>query len=81
MADIVKTTKQLNLVAGFEDGDDRTITVDNPKDDITAAKLNGTLKNNATMTLIGDKAGAKFTGWNSALIVETTVTTLDLENP
>lgn len=77
MADIVKTTKQLILVAGFADGDDRTISFDAPKNDITATQINN-LKTNAATAIIGDKAGAAFTGWNSASIVERTVTTLDL---
>lgn len=77
MADIVKTTKQLILVAGFADGDDRTISFDDPKNDITATQINN-LKTNAATAIIGDKAGATFTGWKDARVVERTVTTLDL---
>lgn len=77
MADITKTTKQLILVAGFADGDDRTISLDNPKSDITAEQINA-LKDRGIITIVGDKNRAKFTGWKDARLVESTVTTLDL---
>ena len=75
MADTTKISKQLKLVAGFNDGDDRTISLDNPRDNITAAEIQALPAENA---IIGDKAGATFKEWKSAAIVETTVTTLDL---
>ena len=75
MADTTKTSKQLKLVAGFVDGDDRTIAIDNPKDDITAEEIQALPAESA---IVGDKAGAAFKQWKSAAIVETTVTTLDL---
>lgn len=77
MADKVKSTKQLKLVAGFEDGDDRTISLDNPKTDITAEEINA-LEAGATAAIIGDKADAAFTGWKDARIVESEVVYLDL---
>ena len=51
MADVVKTKGILSLVASFTDGDDRTITVDNPAATVTGAQVNalGTIaKNNNT---------------------------------
>ena len=75
MADKVKTISQLKLVAGFIDGDDRVLTVDNPKATITGGEINA-LDGNC---LIGDKAGAAFKEWKSAEIVDTTTTKLDLE--
>ena len=77
MADKVKTTKQLKLVVGFEDGDDRTISMENPKSDITAEQINA-LKTNAIAVLLGDKAGATCTGWRDAKVVEATTVYLDI---
>lgn len=78
MADKVKRNKQLKIVAGFADGDDRTITIDNPKDNLKKSNITGALKTKAGEVLAGDKTGAKFTAWRDARIVESTVTTLDL---
>lgn len=75
MADTIKTSKQLKLVAGFNDGDDRTISIDAPRSDITAEEIQALPAESA---IVGDKAGAAFKEWKSAAIVETTVTTLDL---
>ena len=77
MADQVKHSKQIKLVAGFVDGDDRAITLDNPKDNVTAEEINA-LEADAVTAIIGDKAGADFKEWKSASVVETKVTTLDL---
>lgn len=77
MAHVTKTSKQLKIVAGFEDGDDRTITVENPKSNVTAAQINE-LKDVAKYALIGDKADAAFTGWKDARIVESTTVYLDI---
>lgn len=79
MADTVKTTKTLVMVAEFADGDDRTITADNPKASIAGSEINSLgsfIKNNAI--LIGDKAGAAFNRFKTAKIVNRTVTDLDL---
>lgn len=77
MSDTTKTTKQLKLVAGFADGDDRTISVDNPKNDITAEQINA-LKPYAIAAIQGDKAGSEMTGWRDAKIVEATTVYLDI---
>lgn len=74
MPDTIKNTKQLKLVAGFVDGDDRTIMIDTTKDDITGAQINA-IDGNA---LICDKAGAAFEKWKSAQIVAKKTTKLDL---
>lgn len=79
MADKVKTIRELKLVAGFEDGDDRTLSVPNPKTSITKANITGSgFYNAAKLALIGDKTGAVMTGWKSAKIFESTTTYLDL---
>jgi len=77
VADIVKTTNSLKLLAAFSDEDDRTITVSDPRGGITAADvLNlGTLAENV---LIGDKYGADFTRFKSATYVNKIVTEVDL---
>ena len=75
MADTVRTTKQLKLQAGFVDGDDRTITLDNPVANLTGAQIKAV----DGSVLIGDKDGAAFDSWKSAKIVETQTTTLDLD--
>ena len=79
MADITKTKGTLQLVAEFTDGDDRTITVDNPKATLTAAAINAVAtyaKNNNI--LIGDKAGADFSRFKSAKKIAQTTKYLDL---
>ena len=77
MADTTKTTKQLKLVAGFIDGDARTISLDNPRDSITAADISA-MDSIAAGVIFGDKAEAGFMRWKSAKTVESTVKYLDL---
>lgn len=77
MNDKTKTTKQLKLVAGFADGDDRTISIDNPSDSITAAQINA-LTPYAIAAIQGDKSGSEMTGWRDAKIVESTTVYLDI---
>ena len=77
MADTIKTSKQLKLVAGFIDGDDRTISLDNPRDNITAAEIQA-MDSIAAGVIFGDKADADFRKWKSAKVVESTVKYLDL---
>lgn len=79
MADVIKTRGVLQLVAEFTDGDDRTITLDNPKAAPTAAAINAAAafaKENKL--IIGDKAEAGFTRFKSAKKVATTTRHLDL---
>lgn len=79
MAETVKHSTQLKLVAGFADDDDRTISVDDPKDGITTEQIK-TIEKDAAEVLIGDKTGAPFTGWKDARIVETTSTIFNISN-
>lgn len=74
MADIVKTRKTLSLQAKFADEDTRTITLDNPKNGLTAAQIKAVDGN----TIIGDKAGAAFVRWETAKIVNATTTYYDI---
>ena len=73
MADKTTVTTTLNMVAGFADGDDRTIIVDNPN---TAINLGEYAKTN--QVILGDKAGSAFTDFKSAKLVTKTKTVLDL---
>lgn len=79
MADKVKSVKELKLVAGFSDGDDRTLSVPDPNDGLTKTQItNSTFVDAAKAVLLGDKTGADMTGWKSAKIFESTTTYLDL---
>lgn len=80
MADKVSSSKELKLELYFQDGDTRTIAVDNPKANLTAAQINalGTLIKNSKV-LLGDKGGADPVKFNSpARIIEKDVVSLDL---
>ena len=81
MADVVKTSGTLQIVAEFVDEDDRSITLDNPKATITAAEVNALssfIKTNGI--LIGDKDGADFSRVKSAKKIQSTVKYLDLDS-
>jgi len=77
MADITKTTQTLKLLAGFADADDRTISLDNPRNNVTEADIRS-FETAAAPVLIGDKYGAAFTRFKTASIVNTTTKYLDL---
>lgn len=77
MANIVKTTSSLSLVAEFKDGDDRTITLDNPRGGLSAADINA-LNAPAAAVLVGDKDKAEFLRFKSAKTRESTITHYDL---
>lgn len=74
--DTVKSYAQLKIVAGFSDEDDRTITLENPRDGITEADVQALP---AAGVLIGDKFGAEFTRFKSATYVRGTNTEWDLQ--
>lgn len=79
MADKVTSSNELKMVFSFYDNDTRTVSVENPRPDLTAADILevGTLAKN-TNPIIGDKGGARVIGISSAKIVEKTRTQLDL---
>lgn len=79
MADKVTTVKELKLVAKFVDNDTRTIPLDNPKNNLTAADVKAfeaTAK--TTKAIIGDKTGADFNSIERAIVYEKETTNLDL---
>lgn len=79
MADTIKSSNELKMVFGFYDNDTRTVTLDNPKPNLTAAAVKGVAAfAKANNPIIGDKGGASVVGVNSAEVVEKTTTYLDL---
>lgn len=80
MADIVKNERVLNMVFGFEDGDDRTISANNPNTALNLGACCASLGSYARehSILLGDKNSADCTGVKSAKIVNQKTTYLDL---
>ena len=79
MADTIKTSSELKIETYYSDADTRTITIDNPKDNLTKADIKAveTVGVN-TQVLLGDKGGAGFVRFNKAKTTKTTRTELDL---
>ena len=77
MADTVTTSQELKIVAGFIDGDERTLRFSDPKSSITAAQINA-LNASASSVLIGDKYGAPFNMFLDAEIIDKTTTKVDI---
>ncbi len=80
MADVVKNKNTLQMVVDFADGDNRTISVDNPN---TAINLGACIDSLSAYVvenniLISDKSGAACTGISDANIFRKTNTKLDL---
>ena len=79
MADTVKSASELKFVWNFFDGDDRTETIPNPKDDLTPTDLkNFAAWCAANNPVIGDKTGAAVVGIKSAAATDKTTLDLDL---
>lgn len=76
MADVIKTKNTLQLVAGYTDGGERIINIENPKADLTDTQINavGALAANA---LVSD-GGAPFSRFKSAKKIIHTNKKLDL---
>ena len=70
----------MKLVAGFDDGDYRTIITKNPKLTLSKADFadDTELTKAASKALVGDRNGSNFRGWKSAKIVEQIFNYLDL---
>ena len=77
MADTVTTSQELKIVAGFVDGDERTLRFSDPQSTITAEQINA-LNASASSVLIGDKYGAPFNMFLDAEIVNKTTTKVDI---
>lgn len=79
MADTQSTTDELQLLLLFVDGDTRTLSLSNPRSDITTAEitaLSNTIKNGNI--LLGDKYGSDFLRIQTATLRKVTKTELDL---
>lgn len=73
MATTITNYSKLRLLAGFVDEDDRTITLENPRDNITESDIQSLP---ADGVLIGDKYGAEFSRFKSAAYVRGTTTNM-----
>lgn len=78
MADKIKTSYQLKLLAGFKDGDTRTIAIDNPRGGLTATDIKE-INALADGVLIGDKYGSAFAELKDAGVYTITSTELDID--
>ena len=81
-ADTVTSATTGNLIVEFYDGDNRTLAIDDPRDDLTASEINGFVNNvlKTTQPIIGDKTGASITGASKFTIVRKTDVKFDLAN-
>ena len=81
MADVVKTSRSLIIENVFVDGDTRSLTLKNPRSDITESQiteLNSFLQE--TNILIGDKDGATFGRIRKVTRRNSTTTYLDISD-
>ena len=79
MADTIKSASELKILSKYVDGDTRTLTLDDPKDNLTAEQINavGSVVR-ANNFILGDKGGADFLEFDTARVVEKKITQLDL---
>ena len=81
MADVVKTSRSLIIENVFVDGDTRSLTLKNPRSDITESQitdLNSFLQE--TNILIGDKNSATFGRIKKVTRRNSTTTYLDISD-
>lgn len=79
MADIVKTASLLNIECVFLDGDTRTITMKNPRSNISSSDIENLETFMQTENIIiGDRDSSDFRKIKKAVKRETTTTYLDL---
>jgi len=77
MADVTRTERTVSVVAEFADGDDRTITLPNPRGDLTWADIEA-LNASASAVLVGDRAAANFYRMKEAFTRSVNTMYLDL---
>ena len=77
MSDVSKSSYELKLLAGFVDEDDRTLTIPNPKSNLTWTDISA-FASVAANAIVGDKYGAEFSRIKSAKYVQTTNSYLDV---
>ena len=79
MSDIVKTASLLNIECVFLDGDTRTITMKNPRSNISSSDIeNLETFMQENQIIIGDRDSSDFRKIKKAVKRETTTTYLDL---
>ena len=81
MADVIKTSRSLIIENVFVDGDTRSVTLKNPRSDITESQitdLNNFLQE--TNILIGDKDGSTFGRIRKVTRRNSTTTYLDISD-
>ena len=77
--DTITSSSEGKLSVDFYDGDNRTITLDNPKTNATAAEVNALVDwMKVNHPIVGDKTGASLTGASSYKIIEKTEVKFDL---
>ena len=80
MADIVKTASILNIECVFLDGDTRTITLKNPRSNISSSDIENLETFMQTENIIiGDRDSSDFRKIKKAVKRNTTTSYLDLE--
>ena len=80
MADIVKTASLLNIECVFLDGDTRTITMKNPRSNISSSDIENLETFMQTENIIiGDRDSSDFRKIRKAVKRNTTTSYLDLE--
>lgn len=80
MADTVKTTSVLNIECVFLDGDTRTITLKNPRGNVSSSDIeNLETFMQENQIIIGDRDLSDFRKIKKAVKRETATTYLDLE--
>ena len=80
-ADTVVSSSVANLLVDFYDGDNRTLPIDDPRNDLAASDVHAFetfLK--TSQPLIGDKTGASITGVSKCTIIDKTDIKFDLSN-
>lgn len=81
MADTRETTREMKIKMYFVDGDDRTLTLRNPRSDISSTDIASLQSFMQTeQPLIGDKMGAAFGKITSAKTIQTENISLDIDN-
>lgn len=81
MADSIKTSSQLIIETAFVDGDTRTLTIKNPRSDISQSEitnLNSFMQQ--SNILIGDKDGSTFGRIRKVTRRHSTTTYLDISD-
>ena len=81
MADTRTTTREMKIKMYFVDGDDRTLTLKNPSNNITSSDIESLQTWMQTnQPVVGDKLGASFGKIISATKIETEEIVLDIDN-